>query len=201
MKTVLKYLGAAVVSVLAAYGAYALLSAHLTAAQGRQVVESPFVQGAASAAGEKLKEAIKNTPDKKLEKDSEELSEKLYPIGKGAIKGQLEAILKDANRKDVPEKMYETGKDVSGRVVAPLVKGLADGSNDVLKELDKTLQGIQTFREKNKDLIDSIASGIATLKKNHPSLPPLPVPPGLRGAIRQPPAPAPPQSSAPSDTP
>ena len=202
MRSVLKYLGASVVVVLAMYGVYALLAAHLTASQGKEAVEtaSPFVQGAASAAGEKLKEALRNTPDEKLEKDSEELSGKLYPIAKGAIKGQLEAILKDANRGDVPEKMYQTGKDVSKNVVAPLSKGLAEGSHEVLKDLDKSFQEVREFKEKNKDLIDSIAAGLATLKKTVPELPPLPRPPGLRHPLA-PPEPYSSQPTPPSQTP
>ncbi|MBI5571726.1 MAG: hypothetical protein HY914_17420 [Desulfomonile tiedjei] len=202
MRSVLKYLGAGVVVAFAMYGAYALLAAHLTASQGKDAVEaaSPFVQGAASAAGDKLKETLRNTPDENLEKNSEELSRKFYPIAKGAIKGQLEAILKDANRSEVPEKMYETGKDVSKNVVAPLSKGLAEGSREVLKDLDKSFQEVRDFREKNKDLIDAIASGFVTLKKTVPDLPPLPAPPGF-GRPMPPPGPHSSQPIPSSETP
>lgn len=186
----------------ALYGAATFIARSLTAKHGEQAAEavSPFVQGAASVAGEKAKEVLKNTPDDQLEKESELLSKKFYPIAKGALKGHLEAILKDTNRAEVPEKMYEAGKDLSERVVKPFGQGIVEGSSKALGELDKTLKGVREFREQNKDLIDSVAKGLESLHKaakDNPGLlpppPPLPLPPFMRQqpVPQQSPAPAP----------
>ena len=180
------YLGAALVLGFALYGAVTLLTPSLTAEQGKQAAEavSPFVQGAASVAGEKAKEVLKNTPDEQLEKESEILSRKFYPIAKGALKGHIDAILKDSNRAEVPEKMYQAGKDLSEKVVKPFGKGLADGSVKVLGDIDKTLKEVRTFQEQNKGFFDSVAKGLEALhkaaKENKgllPPPPPLPFPP------------------------
>lgn len=208
-KNALAYVGAALIVGFALYGAVTFLARSLTAKQGEQAAEavSPFVQGAASVAGEKAKEVLKNTPDDQLEKESELLSRKFYPIAKGALKGHLDAILKDTNRAEVPQKMYEAGKDLSEKVVQPFSKGLADGSTKVLEDLDKTLNGVRTFREQNKDLFDGLAQGLGALQKaakEHPGMlpppPPLPFPPlGPRpqgSAVQPPPLSAPESSQA-----
>jgi hypothetical protein len=201
-RNALAYAGAALVLGFALYGAVTFVARSLTAKQGEQAAEAvaPFVQGAASVAGEKAKEVLKNTPDEQLEKESELLSKKLYPVAKGALKGHIDAILKDANRTEVPEKMYEAGKDLSEKVVKPFSKGLADGSTKVLGDLDKTLKDVRTFREQNKDIFDGVAKGLEALQKAAkdnagllPPLPPLPFP-GLaprQATPLRPPAPEP----------
>jgi hypothetical protein len=201
-RNALAYVGAALVLGFALYGAVTLIARSLTAKQGEHAAEAvaPFVQGAASVAAEKTKEILKNTPDEQLEKDAELLSKKLYPVAKGALKGHIDAILKDANRTEVPEKMYEAGKDLSEKVVKPFSKGLADGSTKVLGDLDKTLKDVRTFREQNKDLFDSVAKSLGALHKAAkenpgflPPPPPLPFP-GLeqrQATPLHPPSPAP----------
>jgi hypothetical protein len=187
-RTVLACIGAVLVIGFALYGAVTLFTRSLTSTDGERAAGavSPFVQGAASVAAEKAKEALKNTPDDRLEKDSEDISKKLYPIAKGALKGHLDAILKDSHRAEVPEKAFQAGKDLSEKVVRPFGKGVAEGSGKVIEDLDKTLKGMRTFREENKDLLDAVAKGLDALhkaaKENQgflPPLPPLPSPPGL----------------------
>lgn len=189
----------------ALYGAGTFVARSLTATDGERAAGAvaPFVQGAASVVGEKAKEALKKTPDAKLESDSELLSRKLYPIAKGALKGNLEAILKDTNRAEVPEKMYQTGKDLSEKVVRPLSKGLADGAGNVLQDVDKTLQGVQTFKENNKELITAITKGLEALHnaaKEHPGLLPPPPPLPFPGIVPRNSTPTQPQRVAPDTT-
>lgn len=193
MGKILMYIGGGVVFCLAIYGAITLVSGWMDASHGKKAVETmhPFVRGATSAAGEKLKEVIQQTPDDQLEKGSEDISRKMYPLAKGALKGHLEAILKDANRAEVPEKMYQTGKDVSEKVVRPFADGLAEGSAKTLDDLDKTLQGVRKFKQDNQDLLNSIVSGLEAVRKGidqHPELkpPPLPPPPFPFPGMRQP---------------
>lgn len=73
MKKFLGYTLAGLVVVLALYGAVKMLSAFMTKSHGERAaqVAQPFVQGAASAAAEKLKQSLKEVPDAKLEQDSE----------------------------------------------------------------------------------------------------------------------------------
>lgn len=201
----LAYVGAAVIIGFALYGVATLIARSLTARDGERAAGavSPFVQGAASVVGEKAKEALKKTPDAKLEKDSEDISRKLYPIAKGALKGHLEAILNDTNRADVPEKMYQAGKDVSEKVVRPFSKGLAEGTGKVLQDVDKTLQGVRSFQENNKDLLDAVTKGLEALHKaarENPGLfppPPPPLPLPFVGNVPSTSATAPPQPNAP----
>ncbi len=186
----------------ALYGIATLVARSLTAKDGERAAGAvtPFVQGAASVVGEKAKEALKNTPDAKLEKDSEEISKKLYPIAKGALKGNLEAIMKDANRAEVPEKMFQAGKDLSEKVVRPFTKGLAEGTGKVLTDVNKTLQGVRTFQENNKDLLDTVTKGLEALHKaarEHPGLLPPPPPLPFPGMAPRKSSPAQPQLNAP----
>ena len=152
---------------LAGYGAFRLVSDRLDYSDGKKAVETahPFVKGASSAAGEKIKETLKNTPDAKLEEDSELLSRKLYPVVKGAVKGQLDAVLNDPNRSEVPEKMVQTGKELVENVVKPFAEGMAQGSSKVLEDVDKGLGEIRKFKEKNKDIFQDLQSGINALRQ------------------------------------
>lgn len=180
MKRLLAVLGIVFLLAFSLYGGVRLASDVLTEEDGVKAAQTahPFVKGAASVAEEKLKETLKNTPDEHLEKDAEFYAKKLYPIAKGAIKGQLEAILKDSNRDEVPKLMHEAGKDVSRRVIKPFAEGLAEGSKDVIKDLNQTLQSLQKFAAENPELIESVTSGLKnlhqTLKEHAPPPPPLP---------------------------
>ncbi len=61
MKKIITYPIAAIIIVLAIYGAFKLVSGLLTKSHGVSAVEAvhPFVQGAAATAAEKLKETLK----------------------------------------------------------------------------------------------------------------------------------------------
>ena len=67
-----KFILAVVVIVLAVYGAMKLISCYLLGpSQGEKAVEAvhPFVSGAVSAAGGKLRDSFMNIPDSQLESD------------------------------------------------------------------------------------------------------------------------------------
>jgi hypothetical protein len=168
MSTYVKWFIAAVILSLAVYGAFRIISDRLDSADGKKAVETahPFVQGATSAAGEKLKQTLKETPDAKLEEDSELLSRKLYPVVKGSVKGQLDAILNDPNRSELPEKMVQTGKELAENVIKPLTEGVAQGSQKVLEDMDKGFQELRKFQEKNKDIIEGLQSGIKAIQQH-----------------------------------
>lgn len=162
--------------VFSGYGIYHFISTSLTKSRGEQLVENQFVQGVATKTAEKLRENLLNTPDDKLEKESEQFTRKMYPIIKGALKGQMEAIKEDSQRADFPKEMYETGKQLSERILQPFVKGFIDGSGKNLGDLDRTVQELKMFTEKNKDVLDSIGQGLSFLNKTLKNLPPPPHP-------------------------
>ena len=155
----------AAVSIMAIYGLFRFVSDRLDYADGKKAVETahPFVQGVSSAAGEKLKQTLKETPDPKLEEDSELISRKLYPIVKGALKGQLDAIKNDPNRSELPETMVQTGKEITENLVKPFAEGVSQGSQTVLQGVDRGLDEFRKFQEKNKDIIEGVQSGLKAL--------------------------------------
>ncbi len=167
MNRILKWMLISATVALAAYGLFRFVSDRLDYSHGKQAVESahPFVQGVSSAAGEKIKQTLKETPDAKLEEDAELLSRKLYPIVKGAVKGQMDAVLNDPNRAEIPEKMVQTGKEIAESVIKPLSEGVAQGSQKVFEDLDKGLGELRKFQEKNKDLIEGLQSGISAIRR------------------------------------
>jgi hypothetical protein len=195
MKKFLAYTMAGLVIVLAVYGAVKLLSGFMTKSQGERAaaVAQPFVQGAASAAAQKLKESLKDVPDAKLEQDSEWLAKKLYPITKGIIKGQVESFLQDPERNQLSEKMYQAGKEFSDKVLRPFTRGIVDSNQQTLEDADKTLQAIRKFSDTNKDVLDAVKQGLDAFSKTfredrlprpelpgrdlRPLPPPLPEPP------------------------
>ncbi|MGO9570168.1 MAG: hypothetical protein ACLP5H_21775 [Desulfomonilaceae bacterium] len=200
MKKFLGYTLAGLVIILAFYGAAKLLSGFMTKSQGSRAAEvaQPFVQGAASAAAEKLKQSLKEVPDAKLEQDSEWLAKKLYPITKGIIKGQVDSFLQDPNRNELSEKMYQAGKEFSDKVLRPFSRGIVDSNKQTLDDADKTLQAIRKFGDTNKDLLDAVTQGLDALGRNfRENPPPRPEAPGM--APR--PVPRPPFSEAPDATP
>ncbi len=164
----LKYLKlflAAVILALAFYGLFRVLSDRLDQTDGKKAVEAahPFVQGVSSAAGEKLKQTLKETPDPKLEEDSELISRKLYPIVKGALKGQLEAIKNDPNRSELPETIVQTGKQITENLVKPFAEGVSQGSQSVLQGVDRGIDELRKFHDKNKDIVEGVQSGLKAL--------------------------------------
>ncbi len=190
---VAKYVGIALVVLLAVYGAVKLVVGSLTESQGRQAVEkmNPFVRGAASAAGEQIKQSLEQTPNEQLEKDAELFSKKLYPVVKGALLGQIKAFAEDPRRSELPEKMRQAGKQVGRQVVVPFTQGLAEGSNPVVGQVDKTLESLSKFRENHKDFFDALSAGVSalgkTIKEGAPSPVPAPgTPPGPPGNYQSP---------------
>lgn len=167
MKKFLAYTLAGLVIVLALYGLTVLLTGFMTKSQGERAAEvaQPFVQGAASAAAQKLKQSLKEVPDAKLEQDSEWLAKKLYPITKGVIKGQVESFLQDPERNVLPEKMYQAGKEFSDKVLKPFSRGVVDSNQQTLEDADKTLQAIRKFGDTNKDLLDAVKQGLDAFSK------------------------------------
>lgn len=156
-----------VLLLLASYGLVVIVVNRLDEKVGTQAVGSvePFVSGIASAAGKKAKESLMATPDSQLEREGEELGRKLYPATKGFIKGQLESLAKDPERKDIGKKIFDTSRDLSKDVVSPIGEKLEEQSQAVLRDLDQTLQGIKKLRDENKDLIEGLASGLETVLK------------------------------------
>jgi hypothetical protein len=167
MKKFVSYVLAGLVIVLAIYGAVRLLSGFLTESHGQRAakVAEPFVQGAASAAAEKLKQSLKEVPDAKLEQDSEWLAKKLYPITKGIIKGQVESFLQDPDRNQLPAKMYQAGKEFSDKVLKPFGRGIVDSNQQTIEGADKTLEAIRKFSDTNKDLLNAVKQGMDAFSK------------------------------------
>lgn len=192
MKKFLTYTLALLVIVLAVYGVTSLLSGFFRGSQGARAagMAQPFVQGAASATAETLKQSLKQIPDAKLEQDSEWLAKKLYPVAKGVIKGQAEAFLQDPERNELPEKMYQAGKEFSDKVLKPFSRGVVDSNQQTLQDADKTLQAIRKFGDTNKDLLDAVKQGLdafsKTFKEDRPPRPDVPGP-----DLRPPPPPRP----------
>ncbi len=183
MRKILMFVGGAVLLCLAAYGVVRLLSDSLTPGHGRKAAEATgtFAEGVASAAGERIKESLKNTPDQKLEENAEFWTRKLYPIAKGALKGQTRAVQEDPKREEVPKLMYERGKDIAENVAKPFVKGLAEGTSGIAKDVARTLKGVRELGDENRDVLEAIARELGnlrqSLKENLPPPPPLPGPP------------------------
>jgi hypothetical protein len=195
MKKLLGYTLAGLVIVLAVYGAGKLLSGVMTKSHGERAAEiaQPFVQDAASAAAQKLKQSLKDVPDAKLEQDSEWLAKKLYPITKGIIKGQVESFLQDPDRNQLSEKMYLAGREFSDKVLKPFSRGIVDSNQQTLEDADKTLQAIRKFSDTNKDVLDAVKQGLDAFSRTfredrlprpdfpgqdlRPLPPPLPEPP------------------------
>jgi hypothetical protein len=164
---------------LACYGGIRLASDNLTERDGRRVVDTvhPFVKGVGAGAADKVKETLRDTPDEQLEKDAELLTRKFYPIAKGAIKGQLDAVTSDVNRAEVPRKAYEAGKNVSEKIMVPFSRGVTDGVRSAVGEVDQAVDEARKLADKNKDLIDAASKGLDMLGRLKEKLPPLPPPP------------------------
>ena len=192
---VLKALGLGLLFALAFFGALAIAFNFLTESQGRTV--GPFVSGILSVVVERAKKDLAETPDKDLEASSQDLSKKLYPVFKGAILGQVDSFVKDPQREQMRKKMQQAGKVFSEEVAAPFAHGVSQGSGKVTKELDSTLNHIREFTNKNKDLLNSLNSGLKALHglaKEHP-LPRPPSTPPFPGLPAQPPLSSPQGSS------
>jgi hypothetical protein len=152
--------------LLASYGLMVILVNQLDQGHGQRAVETvhPFVSGAASAAGDRMKEALMATPDDRLEKDGEVLGRKLYPAVKGFLKGQMDGFAADPERKDLGKKLFDASKELSKDMASPLGEKLQEQSQVILRDLDQTLQGVKRLRDDNKDLIDGLTSGLEALR-------------------------------------
>jgi hypothetical protein len=180
MSKTVKYLLAALVVVLAIYGGLSIISAFLTESRGKSAGKAmhPFLSGVGSALKEEAKQDLAKTPDEQLEKESYEISKKMYPIVKGSAMGQADAFINDPKRAELAAKMREVGKAFSKDLVVPLAEGLAEGGNQVFGSLDSAMEGVKKFQHENKDLVDAISDGIRQLKgfleQNPPPQPPVP---------------------------
>jgi hypothetical protein len=179
MRTAFKYLCAVVVIALAIYGAFSLAAGFLTESHGKQLGKAmqPFVYGLVTTVADRFKKTLAETPDEILQKESEAISRKLYPILKGALLGFVDGYLKDPDRDEVGRKLREVGRAVSEQMIAPFAEGLAEGSGKVVGKLDSTAEEIRKFNEKHRDVIDSVASALKALKALMDKMPP-PVPQG-----------------------
>jgi hypothetical protein len=168
MSKVLSTIGALTLIVLAAYGCVKLISAAVGLFQGQEVakVAEPVVKDVASSVADSIKQTLKETPDSRLEEESEILSRKLYFITKGALKGQMGAIVKDTEGPDIRDKMHQAGKNVSQNLVTPFTKGLAEGTTSSLKDLQQVVGGVRQFLDENRDLVNAVAEGIKELRRN-----------------------------------
>jgi len=155
-----------VLVLLASYGLMVILVNQLDGGDGEKAVGTvhPFVSGAASAAGDRAREALMATPDDTLEKEGEALGRKLYPAVKGFLKGQMDGFTADPDRKDLSKKVFDASKEVSKDVVSPLGEKLHEQSQVILNDLDQTLQGVKKLRDDNRDLIDGLTSGLEALR-------------------------------------
>lgn len=190
MKKILILIGGVVVVLFAAYGVIRAVSDFFGAKPG-EATES-FTAGVATKAGEKIAEGIKQTPDKKLEEDSQVMARKLYYLSKGALKGQIDAIVNDTTGSEVPQKMYEAGKDFSERVVKPFARGLSEGSAGLLEGADEGVKKLKEVGKEGKELLDVLSQQFGrlrqTIKESAPPMPPLPgPPPPSPGFMPQPP--------------
>jgi len=208
MKKILILIGGLVVISFATYGAIRAVSdlfGRKTAEKASEAAQS-FAAGTAAKTGEKIAETIKQTPDKKLEDDAELMTRKLYYLSKGALKGQIDAILSDPNRAEVPQKMFEAGKDVSERLVKPFARGLAEGSSGLLEGNDEKVQKLKELSREGKDLIEILTQQLGqigkAIKENAPPLPPPPgFPPPARPFPQTPYAPVYPEIAPQQDAP
>ena len=165
---------AGLVVFVIAYSGASFLTGSLTTPQVKDKNPPSLTDSVTSYAGKKLKQSLKDTPDESLEEGAEFATRKLYPIIKGILKGQFDAIISDTKRDEVPRKAYEAGKETSEKVVKPFAEGLAEGDSSALKELDKTVKDVRKFKEENKDVLDAVQQGLEELRKNLKELPPLP---------------------------
>lgn len=197
MRKELKYLGAGFVLALALYGAVSIAVSFLTESHGRGA--APFVQGMTSAIGTEVKKKLAETPNEKLEEDSEAASRKMYPLVKGAILGQMNAFLNDPNKEEIPKKMREAGKAVSEQIIGPFTEGLGQGSGKVFGSLDSGLKKARKFNLDNKDIIDSVATGLKALQQmiQQNPLPAPETPAADPGPVLPPPYPYPQPDSSP----
>ncbi|MDQ7784231.1 MAG: hypothetical protein RDU20_15205 [Desulfomonilaceae bacterium] len=190
MSKALKFILASVVGALAIYGAVTIIAGLLTESHGRSAAKAaqPFVSGVTSAVKDQVKQKLEDTPDAELEKDSYEVSKKMYPILKGALLGQLEGFVKDPEREQLPAKMRDAGKAVSEQIVGPFTKGLAEGSGKIFGDFDRAVDGVRKLQDKNKDLVDAIANSIGQLKRFLEQKP-LPQPPDVESYPQPPESP------------
>jgi hypothetical protein len=188
MKKALFYVFSAVVVVFAVYGAVKLVSGFLTEERGKRAAQTvnPFVKGVASVAAEDLKQSLSKTPDDQLERDAELYTKKFYPIAKGIFKGLAESVKNDPERAEIQQKAYQAGKDVSEHIVRPFSRGLFEGSEPAIGDLEKRVGEVRNFTEKNKDVLDALSSGLNFLQNTLKNMPAPPPPPGMRPRMQQP---------------
>lgn len=200
MKKVFTYIGLFVLAAFALYGAFALVSAHLTQKQGQAAgaAVSPFVSGFIKTAGDQVRESLRTTSDEQIQQDAELYTKKFYPALKGAIKGLSESLNNDPRREEIATQANETGRQIGRFVVEPFSRGITEGAGPVLHNLQNKAEELRNFTEQNRDILNALTGGLQFLQKTFKNPPGLPHPsgvgtPGLPlpsyGPLQQPPLP------------
>jgi len=197
MKKIL-FIVAVIVVCFAVYGGLRLLLDVTTADGGKRVarVTNTLAADAASAAAERLRQTIEQTPDEVLQSNAEVMSRKFYPIAKGFLKGQVQALREDKDRDEIRRLMYEAGKEFSETVLKPFSRGVAAGSLGIPGGLEKTTKGSREATEEKGNLLDTISRGLESLQKDLREKG-VPIPP-LHEILPIPQTPAAPQSERPA---
>ncbi len=177
-----KFIGWAVILVLTVYGLFCLTSSFLTESHGESAANAinPFVTGMLSSVFNNINTSLENTPDKKLEENGELLGRRLYPLLKGLLRGLIDSYFRDPQRSEIPNKLYEAGQAASKDALSPLGESVSQGSKKILEDTGKALEEVRKFRDENKDIIDSVTSGLKALqdKIRENTSPPIPNSPG-----------------------
>jgi hypothetical protein len=181
MRRALTFIGLFLLAALALYGAFMLISNHLTQKQGQAAGEavSPFVSGFIQSAGEQVRETLRTTSDEQIQQDAELYTKKFYPAFKGAVKGLSESLNNDPRREEITRQAYETGRQVGQLVVEPFSRGVTDGAGPVLHNLQNKAEEIRNFTEQNKDILNAVSGGLQFLQKALKNAPGPPHPQGI----------------------
>ena len=113
MTKALKIALACVVGLLALYGIVSLASGlFFTEYRGKETAKAmhPFLKGVATGVREDVKQSLSRTPDAELQKESYEMSRKMYPVLKGALLGQGRGLCKRSPEGSIPGYDERSGK-------------------------------------------------------------------------------------------
>jgi len=142
MTRILKFIGKLVIVVLAIFAVVILVSGYTGSFRWAQAVQ-PFVHGSLSATGKVVREELTTRSEQQMEKDGEFLGRRLYPVEKGFLKGQLEALKADPNKEELRKTIRDLTHEMSKEFVAPVTEGVAETSKKVLQDVGNVLQELQ----------------------------------------------------------
>jgi hypothetical protein len=167
-KKILVGVGIVVLFFLAGYGAVRFVMDGIAADDGKRVsqIAGTVASKAVKAAGEKLVDDLNNTPDKVLEADAEKRARKIYPIMKGAMKGNLKAFTEDKNKEELSRAMYEAGKEFSRTMLQPFAKGITDEPGPILGNVRGAVRRFEEIRRGSGGLLEGIIKGLESLGKD-----------------------------------